>query len=357
MKVEVAAATGNEKISFSRDIAPVLVQECANCHGYGQRPAGDLNMTTFRRLLDGGDSGAPVLPGKPAESLLVKKLKGQAGERMPLRRPALSDELIATFETWIAEGAKFDGPDPATDVKRVADLYRATHATHEELSAERAEIAEQNWRLGMANVARERAETKNFLLLGNVGENTLADIGERAEALAPKIAEIFKAPADKPLVKGRITLFVFAGRYDYSEFGQMVEKRELPAEWRGHWRFDTLDAYGALIIPQREEYSLDALIAQQVAGVYIADLGESPHWFREGVARVAAARLAPSDPRFVIGEMMGAMGKPDRAYPCGLANRDANFGSSRASLRACPWRPPQPPARFARMSCRPRHAR
>jgi hypothetical protein len=38
-------------------------------------------------------------------------------------------------------------------------------------------------------------------------------------------------------------------------------------------------------------------------------------------------------------EMMGAMGKPDRAYPCGLAERDANSGASRASLRACPWHP------------------
>ncbi|MBW3596997.1 MAG: hypothetical protein KY475_06950 [Planctomycetes bacterium] len=297
IKVEVAAATGNETVSFSRDIAPVLVQECANCHGYGQRPAGDLNMTTFRGLLNGGDSGPPVVPGKPAESLLVQKLKGQAGERMPLRRPPLSDELIARFETWIAEGAKFDGPDPMTDVKRVADLYRAAHADHAQLSEEREKLAEQNWRLGMPNIEMNRAETENFLLVGNVGDNTLADIGQKAEALVPQIAEIFKAPADKPLVKGRITLFVFAGRYDYSEFGQMVEKRELPSEWRGHWRFDTIDAYGALIAPQRDEYSLEALIAQQAAGAYIASLGESPHWFREGAARVAASRIASSDPR------------------------------------------------------------
>src|SRR5690606_34091300 len=90
MKIEVATATGKEKVSFSRDIAPVLVQECANCHGYGQRPSGALNMTTFRGLLNGGDSGPPILPGKPAESLLIKKIKGQAGDRMPLRRPPLS---------------------------------------------------------------------------------------------------------------------------------------------------------------------------------------------------------------------------------------------------------------------------
>lgn len=297
MKVEVAAATGKEKVSFSRDIAPVLVQECANCHGYGQRPSGDLNMTTFRGLLTGGDSGSPVVPGKAVESLLIKKLKGTAGDRMPLRRPPLSDAVIAQFETWIAEGAKFDGPEPTTDVKRVADLYRATHSNHDELSNERAKLAEQNWRLGMPNIQMDKAETTNFLLLGNVGENTLADFGQRVEALTPQIAQIFKAPTDQPLVKGRMTLFVFEGRYDYSEFGQMVEKRELPSEWRGHWKFDTLDAYGAVVNARRDEYSLETLIGQQVAGVYVASLGDSPQWFREGVARAVAARLTPDDAR------------------------------------------------------------
>jgi hypothetical protein len=314
-KVEVATATGKEKVSFSRDIAPVLVQECANCHGYGQRASGRLNMTTFQGLLNGGDSGPPVAPGKPAESLLIQKLKGEAGDRMPLRRPPLSDAVIAQFETWIAEGAKFDGPDAATDVKRVADLYRAAHSNHDQLSADRARIAEQNWRLGMPNIALEKAETANFLLVGNVGENTLADIGRQAEALAPRVAEIFKAPADQPLVKGRLTLFVFAGRYDYSEFGQMVEKRELPGEWRGHWQFDVIDAYGAVVVPRGSEYSLDNLLGQQIAGAYIASLGDSPQWFREGAARVAASRLAPNDARVKswddsLSAVVGSMSQP-----------------------------------------------
>ena len=38
---------------------------------------------------------------------MIKKLKGQAGERMPLRQPPLSNEVIAKIEKWIADGAKF----------------------------------------------------------------------------------------------------------------------------------------------------------------------------------------------------------------------------------------------------------
>ena len=53
------------------------------------------------------------MPGKPSESLLVRKLKGMAGDRMPLNKPALPDDVIAKFEKWVATGARFDGPDPA----------------------------------------------------------------------------------------------------------------------------------------------------------------------------------------------------------------------------------------------------
>jgi hypothetical protein len=117
-------------------------------------------------------------------------------------------------------------------------------------------------------------------------------------------------------VKGRVTLFVFAQGYDYSEFGQMVEKRELPREWRGHWKFDTLDAYGAVVVPRNDEYSLEGIIAQQVAGVYVASLGDSPQWFREGAARVAATRLTPDDPRIKTWEISArtvihSMSQPD----------------------------------------------
>src|SRR5437667_426741 len=154
---------------------------------------------------------------------------------------------------------------------------------HEQLTKERADLAAVNWRLGMPGTPPSKFESANFLVLGSVGENTLADIAKRAEALAPKVAEIFKAPRDQPLVKGRVTLFVFGERYNYGEFGKMVEERDLPTSWRGHYRFSIVDAYGVVLSPKAGDYSLDALIAQQLAAVYIASLGKGvPHWLAEG---------------------------------------------------------------------------
>lgn len=296
----VQMATGKETVSFAREIAAVIAERCTGCHG-NQNPRNNLNLTSMANLIRGGDRGEPVLPGKPADSLLVKKLKGTAdGARMPQRGPPLDDAVIAKIEKWIEEGAKFDGPSATQPLVEVAAIAKAQASTHEQLTQDRAKLAEANWRLGLPGNTANKSESTNFLVLGNVGENTLADIAKRAEGLAPKVAEIFKAPREQALVKGRVTLFVFGDSYDYGEFGKMVEKRDLPMEWRGHYRFSITDAYAAVLVPKASDYSLDALIAQQLGAVYIASLGYItpqgkgvPHWFAEGCGRVVASRVAP----------------------------------------------------------------
>jgi mono/diheme cytochrome c family protein len=316
--ITVQQATGKETVSFASDIAPVLVKSCVNCHG-ATRARNNFNLSTPETLLRGGDRGEPVLPGKPADSLLVKKLKGTAdGARMPMGASPLDDATLARIEKWIAEGAKFDSPDPKQPIEQIAALARAKKATHAELSADRAQLAEENWQLGMPGTAAERAESDNFLVLGSVGANTLAEIGKQAEALAPKVGEIFKAPAGQPLVKGRLTLYVFAEKYDYGEFGKMVEKRTLPAAWRGHHRYSVIDAYGAVLNPRSADYSLEALLAQQIGAVYVAAQGQAvPHWFAEGCGRVVASRLAPATDKRVgqwsdeLPNIVGAMAAPD----------------------------------------------
>jgi hypothetical protein len=88
-----------------------------------------------------------------------------------------------------------------------------------------------------------------------------------------------------------------AQRFDYTEYGRMVERRDVPLSSRGHWRYDVADAYGVLVLPMSDEYSRDALLAQQIAGIYLADRGDVPIWFAEGAARWVASRMAPQDAR------------------------------------------------------------
>jgi len=316
-RLEVMKATGKETVSFSNDLAPVFVKHCIGCHGLGRRPSGRLNLNTFDGLLRGGESGAPVVPGKPADSLLIKKLKGTGGgQQMPARADPLADDVIAMIEKWIEEGVRFDAPNPGQAMTEVAALALALRSTHEELSSEREKLAMKNWELGMPGIEVAREQTENFLLLGSFAENTLTEYGSVAEQAAGKVASMLKIPANKPLVKGRMTLFFFDQRYDYSEFGKMVEKRDLPRIWRGHWRYSIVDAYGAMIPPRAEEYQLGPLVGQQLAAVTLAGLEGVPGWFTEGVARVVASRLGSEDPRVKkwdeeLGRVRASMAKAD----------------------------------------------
>ncbi len=172
----IQQATGRETVLYSRDIAPVLVESCTGCHG-GQQPRAQLGLDTFRRLVNGGDNGPILVQGNPAESLLIKKLKGTAsGQRMPAGRAPLSAEVIAKFEKWIAEGAKFDGTDPNMQTDMVARIYAATQMSHEELARERVAMADRNWRLSSPGIAADRVETERHLLLGTVGEARLQEV-------------------------------------------------------------------------------------------------------------------------------------------------------------------------------------
>lgn len=96
-------------VDFS-DIEPLLQQHCVECHG-GKEPEGSLVLESHADLLKGGESGAVVVPGKAAESLLVKALEGNWGKTgknqfmPPGKRDKLKPEQVALFKAWIAAGA------------------------------------------------------------------------------------------------------------------------------------------------------------------------------------------------------------------------------------------------------------
>jgi mono/diheme cytochrome c family protein len=287
---QVVQATGSEGVQFVRDLAPVLVASCIDCHG-GPQPAARLDLSTFATLLRGGDSGPIIAPGKPADSLLVQKLRGMAGAQMPLRRPPLEEAVIARFESWIAEGAKFDWSDPVQPLDLAVRIMAATRMSHDELSAVRVELAGKNWRLAIPDEVPDQRQADAFLLLGNLPPPRMDELAELAKVQQGKIAAMFKA--GKPFLKGRLTLFAFEHRFDYSEFGTMVEKRELPSDWTGHWRYNVVDAYGCLVVPNDDKETPALLLAQQFAGAYIESQAEVPRWFAVGAARVAAGRANP----------------------------------------------------------------
>src|SRR5437016_4903952 len=52
--LNVVAASGKESVLFSRDIAPVIAENCIECHGAQNNPGGMLRLANFTALLKGG---------------------------------------------------------------------------------------------------------------------------------------------------------------------------------------------------------------------------------------------------------------------------------------------------------------
>ena len=106
--VSSLAATGPV---FEKDVRPILKAHCFDCHGEGDKLKGGVDLRLRRLMLEGGDNGPVLAPGKPERSLLFKMV--QSGE-MPKRDKKLSTEQVAIIKQWIASGAKTSRPEPAT---------------------------------------------------------------------------------------------------------------------------------------------------------------------------------------------------------------------------------------------------
>jgi hypothetical protein len=105
-------------VDFDRAVAPLLVQRCLDCHS-GPRPKGKLDLSRHSTALAGGKSGAVLVPGKPADSLLWQYVDEG---RMPPKRPLAAAEKDV-LRAWIAAGAAW-GTDPV-DAFRITTARRA----------------------------------------------------------------------------------------------------------------------------------------------------------------------------------------------------------------------------------------
>lgn len=125
---EKAAKDAGAKLTFAKDILPLMKDSCTRCHGAPQAagrgpggaprgPAGGLRLDSRPLVIKGGKHGKAVIPGKSEDSLLYKVLKGPVTvgkdeiHSMPKAKPGqdfepLADEEIKVIKQWIDQGAK-----------------------------------------------------------------------------------------------------------------------------------------------------------------------------------------------------------------------------------------------------------
>jgi len=125
----VSTATPGAAVDFPKDVAPIFESRCVKCHGE-RKQKGDLRLDRRTAVLERDpELGAVVVPGKPEESELVRRvsLPPDDPDVMPAEGEPLTTAEIETIRAWIGEGAAWPedpvstsaagGPAPAAELE------------------------------------------------------------------------------------------------------------------------------------------------------------------------------------------------------------------------------------------------
>ena len=145
---------------FEKQVRPLLVNHCYNCHSADTKPSGGLRVDDLNGLLTGGDEGPAMVAGDPEKSLLLKRLRhADVKKRMPQESDPLSGEQIAILEQWIKDGA-------AWPRERIPASLGRTKAEYEELKAKHWawQPLAQPGMPAVQNTAWPRSDVDHFVL-------------------------------------------------------------------------------------------------------------------------------------------------------------------------------------------------
>jgi WD40 repeat protein len=99
----------------------LFAKHCLDCHA-SQEPDGKLILETYTNLMQGGESGRVIVPGRSSESLIVRAVEvgldrdGKKKLMPPGKREKLKPDEITTLKRWIDAGA----PAPKTTPRPLA---------------------------------------------------------------------------------------------------------------------------------------------------------------------------------------------------------------------------------------------
>jgi len=122
--VTALAAAEPERVSFNRDMRPIMSDTCFRCHGPDKnaRMAGmrlDLREEAIRPTRSGR---TPIVPGDPDKSEIVARIFASGAKVMPpaSAHKELTEKQKDTIRRWVAEGAVYEGHWAYQPVARLA---------------------------------------------------------------------------------------------------------------------------------------------------------------------------------------------------------------------------------------------
>lgn len=326
VKIVVARPTGSETVSFTKNIAPFMVERCLRCHS-GNDPKGGLSLETFEMLLAGGKSGPEIVPGDLDKSRLWALVGNQRPFKMPPGDAFIKRAHWNHLRTWILEGAKYDGGDatkllkslvPSELERRTAELARTSP---EELHERRLRRSAELWERALSKEAPEIVKNDAFVVYGNVAQARAEQIARWAASAVQATQAFFDDHSGAPF-KGGLAIFVLKDRASYEEFCQVIERREPQAAIHGHAVVtpDLKDAY--VVVQERSDMPPDdpagtrAELSEQIGEAFLMRFDPKlPEWLVLGSGRVLASpnrTAAMSNSQWQqVYRLVGALEKPE----------------------------------------------
>jgi hypothetical protein len=297
---------------FSTDVAPVLVANCLRCHNAEDRRGG-FDLSSFRALMTGAESGAVIEARNPATSELLLRVKGESTPKMPPGNTNLAPETIARIEAWIAAGALLDaGANPNAPLTEVAvspDQLRAAELARlspEERRRRLTEAAAVRWAQAGAGEPPEPTAGKRFLLFGDLPESRASTTVKTLDKAAETIQGMLSRPGQTaPFGPIQVSVYVFTDRNHYAEFVRTVARQD-PTD-NEHGRADLADETPYLVAldpfgggeasDAAVDRSLDSLLVEQLGAGAVARAGpEAPQWLALGYGAFLGSKLEPRSP-------------------------------------------------------------
>jgi Planctomycete cytochrome C len=324
---EVATMPANASgLSFSRDIAPILVQNCTRCHDAKKR-SGKLDLTSFEKLMAGSDKEKVIVPGQPEESHLVLRIQGEETPKMPQgNNNNLGDVAIEKIANWVKAGAKLDtGIDPRAALEtyastpeqlRIAELKKLSPEERDKMVEK---VGLERWKQASPKNTPEVTPSAHFLIFSTMPKDRAAAVSKSMEAAYSQLQTILSRQGSPALDWAEKTsLFLFNDPAPLIEFIRSLESREIEPGVKGTANFATKEPYVAVVDPLggREDPSLasgtrkstrsrrgseeDAgsversatgLLAEQMATGVLKNSGKVPDWLSLGVGVYFAAAV------------------------------------------------------------------
>ena len=188
------ARAAGEKVDFERDVKPILVESCIECHG-ADKQKGGLRLDVRSLAMEGGNSGRTIVTGQGSESSLVRRMRGLDDEdRMPLKKPAVPEEKIKLIEKWIDQGAAWAESDAPKDARLTTHWAFVKPVRHPEPA-----VRDGEWgRNAIDRFILARLETENLKPSREAPRETLLRrVSLDLTGLPPTIEEIGAFVADR----------------------------------------------------------------------------------------------------------------------------------------------------------------